>query len=84
MANRILLHIPSFTVAPDGTILWPRRSECGCSVISAIEPIVQTKEYEILVEACDEHFRKVKLEHGANAKYYEDEFLLIAKSSDLY
>ena len=68
MKNRLtleyVLRLPSFCVAPDGTILWPYRMDCGCEMQKVVGSekgdTKNTTFVFMLVKACKNHIQKTQ------------------------
>ena len=93
LENKIIVLFHPFYVAPDGTLLWPSVSNCGCKLRNVIgiqqkNNKVRSKHdrVEVLFESCDEHYIKfMRNVNGDPTKFkeYQDEFIPIGTTDDL-
>ena len=78
--------IPSWCIGPDGTVLWPIESDCGCIAEKSLRGIVgdsrNTSYLPVVIQSCKKHFETVVRiaaeDNGPYAKrwqFYDGEFL---------
>ncbi len=55
--------IPSWCIGPDGTVLWPIESDCGCIAEKSLRGIVgdsrNTSYLPVVIQSCKKHFETV-------------------------
>lgn len=86
MENKTIIQISEMYVAPDGTLLWPHESNCGCKAISTFDFNAEKKFVYVLFSTCHNHYRKICLnnsENVTNFKYFEGDLLPIGTTDDL-
>lgn len=88
MVNKLILQIPRFFIAPDGTLLWPRIMNCGCKLVE--NHLAQDDHIDVIVDACEEHYDKAYSGAAMNddtlTKFVitDDETMPVITTSDLY
>ena len=90
MQNKSILLLPSFAVAPDATLLWPRTMTCGCTIIKAIntkkELPTHPQDVEVLLDTCTKHFCDALIRQTSEnilPRLFEDDYLPILTTSDV-
>lgn len=77
--------LPSYCIAPDGTILWPAIMGCGCRCVRIIGSRPESSEIKILIDSCTKHYDKIT--HNPDLcndyEFVNDEALILVRSDEL-